>query len=109
MHRVGFFVFPDHQILDLAGPCAVFETAARLSGRPLYALGTLSPIAVACRSWTRAADQAHPDTLVGGGGDISFMLKVGEVQAVACLARGASRIASVCTGPFLLTEAVSSV
>ncbi len=54
---------------------------------------------------TRAADQAHPDTLVGGGGDISFMLKVGEVQAVACLARGASRIASVCTGVFLLAEA----
>jgi transcriptional regulator GlxA family with amidase domain len=50
MHRVGFFVFPDHQVLDLAGPFALLEATARLSGRPLYALGTLSPVAVACRS-----------------------------------------------------------
>jgi transcriptional regulator GlxA family with amidase domain len=42
MHRVAFFVFPDHQILDLAGPFAAFETAARLSGRSLYRFDTLS-------------------------------------------------------------------
>jgi hypothetical protein len=50
---------------------------------------------------TKAADQAHLDTLVIRGGDISSMLKPGEVQAVVCLAR-ASRIASVGTGAFLL-------
>lgn len=111
MRHVGFFVFPDHQILDLAGPFAAFETAARLSGRPLYRLDTLSragglvtgrggvPVA------TTAADEASPDTLVVCGGEISSMLKPGEVQAVARLAHRTSRIASVCTGAFLLAEA----
>jgi putative intracellular protease/amidase len=111
MHRVGFFIIPDHQILDLAGPFAVLEAAALLSGPPLYELDTLSRAGgvVAGRGGvpvvTKAADQAHLDTLVVCGGDISSMLKPGEVQAVVCLARRASRIASVCTGAFLLAEA----
>jgi hypothetical protein len=80
MHRVGFFVFPDHQILDLAGPFAVLEAAALLSGQPLYELDTLSRAdgVVAGRGgvpvMTKAADQAHLDTLVICGGDISSML-----------------------------------
>ena len=110
-HRVGFFVFPDHQILELAGPFAAFETAPLLSGQPLYELDTLARTGgvVAGRGGvpvvTKAADQAHLDTLLVCGGDISSMLKAGEVQAVACRARRASRIASVCTGAFLLAEA----
>jgi transcriptional regulator GlxA family with amidase domain len=111
MHRVAFFVFPDHQILDLAGPFAAFETAALLSGQPLYGLETVSRAGgvVAGRGGvpvvTKAADQSRLDTLVVCGGVISSMLKAGEVQAVTGLARGASRIASVCTGAFLLAEA----
>lgn len=50
MHRVGFFDIPDHQILDLAGPFAVLEAAALLSGQPLYERDTLSPVAAACQS-----------------------------------------------------------
>lgn len=111
MHRIGFFVFPDHQILDLAGPFAAFETAARLSGRSLYRFDTLSRAGglVAGRGGlpvaTEAVDHARPDTLVVCGGQIESMLKVGEVQAVARLAGRASRVASVCTGAFLLAEA----
>jgi transcriptional regulator GlxA family with amidase domain len=111
MHRVGFFVFPDHQILDLAGPFAAFETATRLSGRSLYRFDTLSRAGglVAGRGGlpvaTEAVDQARPDTLVVCGGQIESMLKPGEVQAVARLAGRASRVASVCTGAFLLAEA----
>lgn len=111
MHLVGFFIYPGHQILDLAGPFAAFETAARLSERPLYALEALSCSGgpVAGRGGvplaTRAADDANPDTFVVCGGDISAMLKPSEVQAVARLAARASRVASVCTGAFLLAEA----
>lgn len=111
MHRVGFFVFPDHQILDLAGPFAAFETASRLSGRPLYRLKAVSRAGglVAGRGGmpvaTTAADGGGADTLVVCGGEISSMLKPGEVQAVAHLAARAPRIASVCTGAFLLAEA----
>ena len=111
MHRIGFFLYPGHQILDLAGPFAAFEMAAWISGRPLYKLDTLSRAGgpVASRGGlpvaTEAVDRARPDTLVVCGGEIESMLKAGEVQAVARLARRASRIASVCTGAFLLAEA----
>lgn len=111
MHRIGFFVYPGHQILDLAGPFAAFETASRFSERPLYKLDTVSRAGglVATRGGvpvaTTAADKARANTLVVCGGDISSMLKPGEVKAVARLAGRASRIASVCTGAFLLAEA----
>ena len=111
VRQISFFVFPDHQILDLAGPFAAFETATRLSGRPLYRLGILSRTGgmVASRGGvpvaTTAADKASPHTLVVCGGEIASMLKPGEVQTVARLASRASRTASVCTGAFLLAEA----
>ncbi len=111
MHRIAFFVFPDHQILDLAGPFAAFETAARLSGRPLYRLDTVSRAGglVASRGGvpvaTKAFARARPDTLVVCGGQIASMLRPGEVHAVARLASRAARVASVCTGAFLLAEA----
>lgn len=111
MHRIGFFIFPDHQILDLAGPFAAFETATRLSGRPLYRLDTLSRAGglVGSRGGvpvsTVPADEARLDTLIVCGGEVSSMLNPGEVQVVTRLARQASRVASVCTGAFLLAEA----
>lgn len=111
MHCVGFFIFPDHQILDLAGPFAAFETAARLAGRPLYAPVILSRAGglVSSRGGvpvaTGAAGEANLDTLVVCGGEVAAMLTAGEVQAVAGLARRTGRIASVCTGAFLLAEA----
>jgi transcriptional regulator GlxA family with amidase domain len=111
MHRVGLFIFPGHQILDLAGPFAAFETATRLSGRPLYRLDTLSRAGglVASRGGVPVAatpaDEARLDTLVVCGGEVSAMLRPSEVQAVMHLATRASRIASVCTGAFLLAEA----
>ncbi|MGC9271120.1 GlxA family transcriptional regulator [Acidiphilium sp.] len=111
MRRIGFFVFPDHQILDLAGPFAAFETATRLSGRPLYRLEIYSCAggSVASRGGlpvaSKPAGNARLDTLIVCGGEVASMLKPGEVEAVARLARRASRIASVCTGAFLLAEA----
>jgi transcriptional regulator GlxA family with amidase domain len=111
MHHVGFFVFPGHQILDLAGPFAAFETAAKLSARPIYRLDTLSRGGgiVASRGGvpvaTIAADEVSPDTLIVCGGDVSSMLAPEEVQALGRLAVRTTRIASVCTGAFLLAEA----
>jgi transcriptional regulator GlxA family with amidase domain len=82
-----------------------------LSGRPLYRLDTVSrsgglvvsrggvPVA------TKAFDRARLDTLVVCGGQIASMLRPGEMHAVARLASRAARVASVCTGAFLLAEA----
>jgi transcriptional regulator GlxA family with amidase domain len=111
MHNVGFFVYPGHQILDLAGPLAVFETSTKVAGQPLYRLEVLSRAGGLVQSSggvpvaTMAAGDASVNTLVISGGDITPMLEPGEVQAAACLASRTSRIASVCTGAFLLAEA----
>ncbi|MDE2462528.1 MAG: GlxA family transcriptional regulator [Alphaproteobacteria bacterium] len=111
MQRVGFYIFPDHQILDLAGPFAAFETAARMAGQALYRLSVLSRTGglVAGRGGapvaTQVAGKTRMDTLIVCGGEISSMLEPGEVQTVARLADRVARIASVCTGAFLLAEA----
>ena len=111
MHRIGFYIFPDHEILDLAGPFAAFETARRLSGRPLYGLEIYSCAggSVASRGGvpvaTKPGGDARLETLVVCGGVVASMLKPGEVEAVARLARRTSRVASVCTGALLLAEA----
>lgn len=111
VHRVGFFVYPGHQILDLAGPFCAFESVGTVCGRPLYALEVLSregglvrgsgglPIA------TAPTDGATLDTLIVVGGQIARMLEPEEVRAAAALAAATPRIASVCSGAFLLAEA----
>lgn len=111
MHNVGFFVYPGHQILDLAGPFAAFEAVATVTGRRLYSLEVLShsgglvPSSGGIPVTTRATGDAIVNTLVVSGGDIGPMLEPDEVQAVAHLASRTSRIASVCTGAFLMAEA----
>jgi transcriptional regulator GlxA family with amidase domain len=111
MHIVGFFVYPGHQILDLAGPFAAFETVTKVAGRPLYRLEALSragglvPSSGGVPVATSAAGDASVNTLVICGGDIAPMLEPGEVQAVEQLARRTPRVSSVCTGAFLLAEA----
>jgi transcriptional regulator GlxA family with amidase domain len=111
MHKVGFFVYQGHQILDLAGPFAAFETAAQVSGKMIYKLEVLSrpgglvPGSGGLPVATTAIDRASFDTLIVCGGDISSMLNADEVRAVGRAAGRARRIASVCTGAFLLAEA----
>ncbi|TKI04928.1 GlxA family transcriptional regulator [Martelella alba] len=111
MHTTGFFIYPGHQLLDLAGPFSAFEAIKKVLGHPLYTLRVLSrtggmiqgsgglPVA------TQPVKNVDLDTLIVVGGDITSMLQLSEVQAVAELARRTPRVASVCTGAFLLAEA----
>lgn len=111
MHTIGFFVYPGHQILDLAGPFGAFESAGRVMGHPFYALEIVSctgglvqgsgglPVA------TSPAQKAEVQTLLVVGGNIAPMLQQAEVKAVSMLAKRTARVASVCTGAFLLAEA----
>lgn len=111
MHRIGFFLYPGHQILDFAGPFGAFETVARIAGRPLYALEVLSRAGGKVRGSggamveSRATKDAALDTLIVVGGDIAPMRVSSEVAAVRALAAKATRVASVCTGAFLLAQA----
>ncbi|CAB3810626.1 GlxA family transcriptional regulator [Paraburkholderia fynbosensis] len=111
MHCIGFFIYPGHQILDLACPLGAFESVAQVVGRPLYALQILSRIGGLVKSSgsvpvaTSAVRDASVDTLMVAGGEIGPMLAPGEVAAVTEIAGRTPRIASVCTGAFMLAEA----
>lgn len=110
-HIVGLYIHAGHQLLDLAGPLDAFQGANDMSGQALYAFRIIShaggPIdgAAGARIETIAAAESTCDTLIAVGGKIERMSHPDEIGAMLHLAGGASRIASVCTGAFLLAKA----
>jgi len=106
--------FPQAQSLDLVGPSEVFSGAAEL--RPgAYTVeltagvaGRLPLSSGLALHVERRLDQIDGkiDTLiVGGGGGVKAALADAKLlAAIAAAARRARRIASVCTGAFLLAE-----
>ena len=110
---IGMLIFADFQLLDAAGPIAVFETAARESTPPSYRLRIMANAAGPVSSSSGAQLIAETftddpiDTLIVAGG-------WGTREASACPAtlafvRAASgqarRTASVCSGAFILAAA----
>jgi len=113
---IVFLVFPDFQILDLTGPLEVFSQAERR--RPgSYTLRTvaLEPgmpaascgLAVAAEAAPTPGSRLEADTLVviGGRGTPAAAGDPRHTQWVAQAAGRVRRIASVCTGAFLLAAA----
>ncbi len=111
MHRIGFFIYPGHRILDLAGPLGAFEAANVVEERQLYDMSVLSAAggAVAASNGipvgTQPYKEATLDTVMFIGGLISPMITPDAIAAARDLAGRTRRIASVCTGAFLLAEA----
>ena len=113
MHEVAFVVFPGFQIQDLGGPLSVFESAGYLSNEEPYRCHVVSqsggPVASSAGLvvMTEPFDGAHFDTVIVTGGDVSNEPQ-GHPVLAAHLARlgamGGTRIASVCTGAFILAE-----
>lgn len=110
-HVIGFYVCPGHQLIDLAGPLSAFEAANRNFGCRLYDLvllssaGSLVAGSATILVDTQPAVGSQIDTLVIVGGEIAPMLEPTEVGTVRKVAGGVSRVASVCSGAFLLAEA----
>jgi transcriptional regulator GlxA family with amidase domain len=110
--RIAVVIFPGFQLLDAAGPIAAFEIAGRFA-ESLYGIEVLAAEAgaVASSSGVRMAaaalgDDAY-DTIVISGGDGTRALPE-LARIVAWLKRAAPaarRIASVCSGAYLLAEA----
>jgi transcriptional regulator GlxA family with amidase domain len=113
MRTIGLLIFPDFQLLDAAGPIAVFDTAARESPPPAYRLRVIANTAgpVTSSSGIQLIAQSFSDdpldTLIVAGGS-------GSREASACpqtlafiraAAPRARRLASVCTGAFILAAA----
>lgn len=112
MREIGFLIHPGFQLLDLSGPLAAFEVAGRIAGEP-YKIHTLSCLggAVASSSGlsviTETVQQAQFDTfvVVGGNGCLEPESVV-ELAAITQLcATKSRRMASVCTGAFVLAKA----
>ncbi len=108
--EIAIVVFPGFQLLDAAGPVAVFEMAERF--RPgSYSISVLAPEGGVIRSSSGVCLAAEPmaskqyDTVIVSGGNLA---QVEEHQAgiVAWLGCDAwRRAAGVCSGAFFLAEA----
>lgn len=113
MKRIGVLVFPDFQLLDAAGPISAFEIADR--HRPgAYAIETLSREGGLVKSSSGVAldsrrfDAAERlDTLVVSGGEGTRGPAICEttLDFVRAAATDARRVASVCSGAYVLAEA----
>jgi transcriptional regulator GlxA family with amidase domain len=108
--RVAFLIFPDFQLLDAAGPIAAFEIAERYQPGS-YALRLIAPqpglvastsgITMHAATFGRAMDI---DTLIiaGGEGTRAASLTPRIVKFVARCGVDARRVASVCSGAYIL-------
>jgi len=110
---IGFLIFPGFQLLDAAGPIAAFEIAARYAGEA-YTLAVLATTDGAVASSSGATLNAIPlaaapalDTLIvaGGEGTRAAAQDPAIIAYVLAVSGRARRIASVCSGTYVLAEA----
>src|SRR6185437_6363892 len=108
MHRIGFFVCHGYDALDLAGPLSAFNQVATAAGHTPYDLQVISRAGGLVISNAGLAIETKPlarrtfDTVIFVGGDIEPMQTSENVAAARKLGNRAERVASVCTGAFLL-------
>jgi transcriptional regulator GlxA family with amidase domain len=111
MGAIDFFVSPGFQMLDFAGPAGAFEAANDQLEGLAYRLSVLAAdegtvtnslgIATAAAS----LDDAVLDTLVVVGGRIDPPLSADTLSRLVEASRRCRRVASVCTGAFVLAAA----
>lgn len=113
LRTVLFVVYPGVKLLDLAGPLQVFADAIDDRGQAVFKTGVVSmdgeevktdtPVIIATDPIYSWADE-QIDTLVIAGGNGAGAASRSElvVRSVTQLAKNTSRVASVCTGAFVL-------
>jgi transcriptional regulator GlxA family with amidase domain len=107
---VAIVIFPGFQLLDAAGPTTAFEIAERF--RPgSYELTLLAPVGGEVESSSGLRLSTEPlsdnpfDTIIASGGDIVRSLPAGKMIVSWLKRTAARRVASVCSGAYLLAEA----
>jgi len=110
---IGILVFPDFQLLDAAGPISVFEIAARFAGTT-SSIRILAVTPGAVRSSSGVEIFANP---IRHSRAISTLIVVGTekipasaickttLSFVQTMAKRGVRVASVCSGAYILAEA----
>jgi transcriptional regulator GlxA family with amidase domain len=110
MRRVGFVVFAGYQVMAFAA-LSVFEVANQQAGKPVYDVRILSEAGGSIRTSvgmsieSAAFDATVYDTLIVGGGGTLEPATPGLVEFVRNSLGQVRRIASICTGAFVLAEA----
>ena len=110
MKKLGFVVFPGFQILDLAA-ASVFEVANLFTSRPVYEVALYSEHGGHVTSSsgievdTRKLTDPVFDTLIVTGDIAVATPSEGLVRFVSEAAVSSRRIASICTGAFILAAA----
>ena len=110
---IGVLIFPDFQLLDAAGPISVFEIAARFAGQPpsikvLAATPGLVRSSSGVEMSARGLKSAGAITtlIVAGGEGVDAAATSAKTLAfVRAMAKRGVRIASVCSGAYMLAEA----
>jgi transcriptional regulator GlxA family with amidase domain len=110
---IAILVFPDFQLLDAAGPISVFEVAGRIARMPAsIKIVSVTPGEVCSSSGVamvarglKSAERA--DTLIFAGGEgVRAATRCKRTLAFArAAARRGCRVASVCSGAYVLAEA----
>jgi transcriptional regulator GlxA family with amidase domain len=110
MHRVGLLVYPGFQSLALAVATA-FEYANLMSDEPAYEFCVVSEFGGAIASSQGFAVHSEPwgeavfDTLIVSGDNECRLPSSTLIDYVRASATGSRRVASICTGAFVLAEA----
>jgi len=110
---IGILVFPDFQLLDAAGPISVFEIAARVAGAT-SSIKVLAATPGPVRSSSGAemlarglkSSRALSTLVVAGGEGVEAAATCAKTLVfVRAMAKRGIRIASVCSGAYMLAEA----
>ena len=110
---IGVLVFPNFQLLDAAGPISVFEIAARFAGQsPSIKVLAVTPGPVRSSSGVEMLARglkpsgAITTLLVAGGEGVEAAVRCDKtLNFVRTMARRGVRLASVCSGAYILAEA----
>src|SRR5436190_3073706 len=110
---IGVLIFPDFQLLDAAGPISAFEIAARFSGgTPAIRVMATTPGPVKSSSGVemlargmRPADAITTLVVAGGPGVREAARCARTLALVRGMAKRGARVASVCSGAYILAEA----
>jgi transcriptional regulator GlxA family with amidase domain len=110
MQRIGFIVLPGFQMMSV-GVLSVFEIANWEIGQPVYDVHLLSETGGSIRSSsgisvaTEQFDDTNFDTLLVGGSVVAGSLTPGVIKFLRQALQRCRRVASTCTGAFVLAEA----
>ena len=111
MYRIGFVVFDGFQSMSFAA-LSVFEYANFMLNKTIYEMRFISENGGLVRSSTGMVIESEPfgqkvfDTvIVGGGTSILESVPVGLLAFINKAQKKSRRIASICTGTFILAEA----